>query len=100
MGAVAAAAMMRKQREVVEAYRKAGATSAATAKTLGALGLDANRAVKQLKGHAVLHETAPEVYYLDERSWEALGRMRRRMALLAGLIGLAILAAVLLGTRS
>ncbi len=100
MGAVVAAAMVRQQREVVETYRKAGATSPANARTPGSLGLDSNRAVGQLKGHAVLRETAPEVYYLDEPSWEALGRMRHRLALMVGLIALLALTAVLIGTRS
>jgi hypothetical protein len=99
MGAVIAAGMIRKQREVVEAYRKAGATSAANARTPGSLGLDSNRAVGQLKEHAVLRETASDAYYLDEPSWGALRRMRQRMALTIGLIALFALTVALIATR-
>ena len=81
MGAAAAAAVIiRKERELVERFREAGATSASTAKTADALGVHPRLAWERLERHAVIRPAAGGAYYLDEPSWEALRRMRRRVA--------------------
>jgi len=100
MGAVIMAAAMQKEREVLRAFRTAGATSAANPRTFASLGLDDGMIARRLKAHAVLREVTPGSYYLDEPSWRALEVMRRRMVLIVAVIGLIILVGVLVATKS
>ena len=79
MAASAAAAIVIKEKHIVEAYRFAGATSPDRAATPASLGVHERIAFRKLVGHAVLRETQPGMYYLDEPSWAALGNMRRRI---------------------
>lgn len=79
MGA-AAAVIMRRQRDIVETFRAAHATSAETARGTGELGLDENHIFHGLIRRAVIRPTSDGRYYLDEPSWRALGSMRRRAA--------------------
>ena len=85
MGASAAAAIViKRERDLVEHFRAAGATSPQTAQSPGALGVDFNNMVwRILVNGAVIREgtAGGGAYYLDEPSWEALGRRRRRLAL-------------------
>ena len=90
MGASAAAAvMLLKEKHIVSALRQAGATSPATANTPAAIGVDERIAFHKLLRRTVLREGEPGRFYLDELSWEALRRARRRTALLIGLLVLA-----------
>ena len=100
MGAVIMAAAMRKEREVLSAFRKAGATSSTHPCTFAALGLDDGMVARRLMSHAVLREVTPGHYYLDEPSWQALEAMRHRMVLVVAVIGLIILVGVLLAGNS
>lgn len=84
---------------MVTAFRRAGATSPATATTLAALHLSDGTASRQLRGHAVLREAAPGTYYLDEPSWTALEATRRRMAMIMLTIALVFLLGVVVTTR-
>jgi hypothetical protein len=81
MGAAAAIAVMRlKEREVVDDFRAAGALTPATAQSYAAMGFGATRAVERLHRDAVIRETSPGLYYLDEEVWIAVRRNRRRRA--------------------
>lgn len=99
MGASAAAAILIKERHIVEAYQRAGATSPGTAVTPASLGVEQRLAFKKLVSRAVLRETTPGTYYLDEPSWRAARSLRRHMVAIVLLI--AILFALLswFGTR-
>ena len=89
MGAGATVAIIvLKENEIVEAFRRAGATATAAAAAPTALGVHEHRLFRKLCQRAVLREARPGFFYLDEPSWEAVGRMRRRL-------GLAILLVVL-----
>jgi hypothetical protein len=79
MGAAIAAVIARRERDVVQLFRRASATSPSTARSLSALDLDDALAVKRLRNRAVLRETDNGDYYLDEQSWTALRRTRRRL---------------------
>ena len=79
MGA-AVTVMLIKERQVVDAFMRAGATSAATAVrpddvsvVVGGVG------GRRLLRGAVLREAGDGRYYLDILSWEALRRHRRRV---------------------
>ena len=80
MGA-AAAAILRKERDIVNTYRGVGATSPDRARSPDELDVPRRVAFGRLVQRAVLRDTGDGRYYLDEPSWEALRGIRRRMAL-------------------
>ena len=90
MGATAAAIIIRRERELVDHFRRAGATSPQTAQTPSALGVEQRFAWERLIDGAVIRTGASGTFYLDEPSWQALGRRRRTVA-----VGIAILVASL-----
>jgi hypothetical protein len=81
------------QRGTVEAFRRAGATSPAHAKTLGEVGITDGRRVERLEKLGVLRDIGGRHYFLDEPSWRALRVVWRRV----GLGVVLIVGAVLLG---
>lgn len=87
MGAPAIAAIIRRrEREVVADFRRTGATSAATAKSLQELGLHDSWPVRRLQRRAVIREPEPGIMYLDEEVWTAVRRARRRAGLVLGAV--------------
>lgn len=90
--AVVAAAIRRREMEVVDDFRAAGANSRETAQSYTAIGLGQSLGLRRLRQRAVIREAAPGTYYLDEEVWTAVRRTRRRMAT----VFLAILAVFLL----
>jgi len=97
MGAAAVAAILRRrEQEVVDDFRAAGATSPATAQSYTAIGLGESIAIKRLHNRAVIREAAPGMYYLDEEVWAAVRRTRRRLvSVLLSIIALFVLGLVL-----
>jgi hypothetical protein len=93
MGAAVAAVLIRREKEVVDDFRAAGATSRDTAQSYTAIGLGQSLGLKRLRDRAVIREAAPGTYYLDEEVWTAIRRTRRRIATAL----LSILAFLLLG---
>ncbi|HEY3133908.1 MAG TPA: hypothetical protein VGJ47_04695 [Gemmatimonadaceae bacterium] len=91
--AVVAAAMRRREQEVIDDFRAAGATLPERAQSYTAIGLGESLAVRRLRNRAVIRETAPGVYYLDEEVWAAVRRTRLRLLT----VFMGILAALLLG---
>jgi hypothetical protein len=73
--------ILRKERHVVEHFRQAGAVSPATAKRLDDLHERHGLGLRRLRHRAVIREAAPDLFYLDEEVWHALGRTRRRVSL-------------------
>ena len=97
MGAAVIAIIARKERDLVELFTREGATSPVAAKTLQELNLDDHGvAMRRLRSRAVVRETGGR-YYVDLESWEALRRMRQRIALVLGLVALALAVSVALG---
>ena len=91
--AVVAAAMRRREQEVIDDFRAAGATSPERAQSYTAIGLGDTLALRRLRNRAVIREGAPGAYYLDEEVWAAVRRTRLRMAT----VFVAILAVFLIG---
>ena len=90
MGAsVAIAASMKKERDVRDAFRAAGATTPANAMSLETVGIEETMAVRRLKRRAVIREAAPGLFYFDEDVYLAVSSTRRRIALL--LVGTLVL---------
>lgn len=95
MGAAVAAAVVRRERMIVEAYRDAGAVSPERARAPDELLVHQRIAFRRLVEHAVLREAGGGRYFLDEPSWAAVRGMRRRMALVMALLVLIIAVGVL-----
>jgi hypothetical protein len=72
--------ILRKERHVVEHFREAGAVSPSTAKRLDDLHERHGLGLRRLRTRAVIREAAPDLFYLDEEVWHALGRTRRRVS--------------------
>jgi hypothetical protein len=98
MGA-AAAIILRRERDIVQVYRGAGATDARTARTPDDLGVERRLPFGMLVRHAVLRDAGDGRYYLDEPSWEALRRMRHRLVVIMLLIVAVLFAAGAFGVR-
>ena len=87
MGASAAAAIViRREKDLVAHFRAAGAIAATNARSPSELGVHEQMAWDRLVDRAVIREAEPGRYYLDEASWKALRNMRRRMAVLLGIV--------------
>ena len=88
MGA-AAAAMVVAERRMIEAFERAGATSAATALTPDEVGVETSSlGWRRLTNRAVIREAAPGSgrYYLDREVWQAVRRTRMRLIVILILI--------------
>jgi len=98
MGAAAAVAIMRRrEREVVDDFRAAGAGSPPPAPTHNAIGLGESSALRRLHDRAVIRESAPGLWYLDEEVWTAVQRTRRRVAVVMLVLVVLIFAGVAMG---
>jgi hypothetical protein len=91
--AVIVAAMRMREREVIDDFRAAGATSPDRAQSYTAVGRGESLAVRRLRNRAVIREASPGVFYLDEEVWAAVRRTRLRMVT----VFVAILAVLLVG---
>jgi hypothetical protein len=98
MGAAVAAILIRREKEVVDDFRAAGATSRESAQSYTAIGLGESLGLKRLRDRAVIREAAPGTYYLDEEVWTAVRRTRRRVATVFLLILTLFLLGVVVGT--
>ena len=72
--------MLIKERQIVEAFMRAGATSASSAVHPGDIGVDLTSiGGRRLAGRAIIREAGEGRCYLDLPAWEALRRHRRRV---------------------
>jgi hypothetical protein len=86
--AVAAAAMIRKEKLLVEHFRAQRASSPDQARTTAELGVEPHSAWHRLVRAAVIREAADGRFYLDEPSWTARLSVRRRIGLV--LLGIVV----------
>jgi hypothetical protein len=75
-------AILGKERAVLRAFRQAGATDAASARTLDEIGLRPGLGLRRLRNRAVIRVARPEHYFLDEEVWDAVHRSRRRLTVM------------------
>jgi hypothetical protein len=100
MGAsVAAAVIIRKERELVEHFRDAGALSASTASSSSDLGVHERFAWIRLVERGVIREASPGRYYLDEPTWVALRQRRRTLAVVLTIFCVALAGAAMIASR-
>jgi hypothetical protein len=89
--------MRRREQEVVDDFRAAGATSPEQAQSYTALGFGESLALKRLHNRAVIREAAPGMFYLDEEVWAAVRRTRRRIATVIIVLSLILAGGILFG---
>jgi hypothetical protein len=75
-----AAVIIRREKDLVAHFQRAGAVDRASAMTPSALGVEEQFAWERLVSRGVICVGAPGTFYLDEAAWAALRSMRRRMA--------------------
>src|SRR5688572_10148047 len=93
------AVVLGKERRMVAAFEAAGAVSKERAQTLEQLGLHGGLILRRLRERAVVREASPGHFYVDEQSWTAVRRMRRRAISVLGLIALVLLFIVIFFSR-
>lgn len=94
-----AAVILGKERRMVARFVAVGATSRETARTLEQVGVPHGLILHRLENRAVVRHAPPDRYYVDQESWAAVRRSRRRAVSVLGAILLALLLALLFGTR-
>ncbi len=102
MGAAAAVILM-KERQLVEAFERAGATSVARAGFPADIGVEPGGVGwRRLRERAVVRETSAGSgqFYLDLEVWQAVRRTRRRVGLIVLVIVAAVLVSIYLGAGS
>jgi hypothetical protein len=92
MGAPAVAGMIRREKDIIAAFQAMGALDAASARPLGALGLDESRHLDRLQRHGVIRKGSPGTWFVDEAAWTELGVKRRRIAVVLLAVSLFMLA--------
>jgi hypothetical protein len=82
MGA-AVAVMVARERHIVEAFERRGATTVDRACTPEEAGAETSRAWQRLRERSVVRETSPGSgqFYVDVEVWTSLRRARRRIGL-------------------
>lgn len=78
VGAAVAAIILRKERDIVDEFRFAGAISPQSARPIQQIGIDEGIGFRRLRSHEVVRESSPGYYYLDEGVWAAVRRTRHR----------------------
>jgi len=94
-----AAVILARERRMVNRLRTAGAVTPEQARTLDELGITTGVILRRLRERAVIRQAGPDRFYLDEPSWEAVRRSRRRAIHVLGVIALVLLFAVLFARR-
>jgi hypothetical protein len=96
MGA-AVAVMVAKERHIVDAFERYGATSMENGATPGEVGAETGQAWRRLRERSVVREThqGSGRFYVDLDVWESLRRARRRVATV--LLILVVLLGVVVG---
>jgi hypothetical protein len=99
MGAAVAVILM-KERQLVEAFERAGATAASAGRSPAELDVDPDGVGwRRLRERAIVREASPGtgLYYLDVEVWQATRRTRRRVLAVVLIVMLALLAVVVTG---
>jgi hypothetical protein len=94
-----AGVLLGKERRMVARFVALGAVTSAQALTLEQLDIRPGVILRRLRERAVVREAAREHYYVDVESWRAVQRGRRRAVHVVAAIALALLLALIFGTR-
>ena len=70
--------VLAKERRMVARFVAAGATSREQARSLEQVGVSPGVILRRLRERAVVRQVETDRYYVDQESWGAVRRMRRR----------------------
>lgn len=90
LGPIGPAIIARKRRHLLATFRRHGATSPATARTLDELGLGHGMLVRVQEHRHVLVDAGGGRFYLDEEREAAVARTRRLLAAAFILLGIGV----------
>jgi hypothetical protein len=91
----AAGAVLIKERHIVEAFERAGATGPERAQSLDDIPVGSGGlALSRLRQRGIIREITPGRFYADLDTWRGLHRARRRMAVAALIVALLFACAV------
>jgi hypothetical protein len=90
-GAVPAAVVAKKRKEIIRAFRDSGATHRDAARTLQGVGLPPSLLAEVLKLRHVLVEVSDGRFYLDTHREEETARQRKLVAALLALVVVVVL---------
>ncbi|MBA3638805.1 MAG: hypothetical protein M3541_12225 [Acidobacteriota bacterium] len=93
------AILLAKERRLVGRLRTAGAVNPEQARTLEELGISPGVILRRLRERAVIREADTDRFYLDEPSWEAVRRGRRRAIHVLWVVALVVLFAFMFGRK-
>jgi CubicO group peptidase (beta-lactamase class C family) len=93
------AVILAKERRMIARFMAAGATSRERARSLEQIGVTRGVILRRLRERAVVRQVGTDLYYVDQESWRAVRRMRRRAISVIAAIALAIIFAIVFGTR-
>ena len=79
---MAIAIMRRKERDVRDAFHKAGALDPTNSQPLPDIGVEESMALRRLIRHHAVRESSPGCFYFDEAVWQEVRAARGRMALM------------------
>lgn len=83
MGSAMMAITMLRERQMAEAFERAGATSPEHARSLDEIGISMHGiGWGRLTRRAIVRESSPGLYYLDLPSWVATRKMRRQRSII------------------
>lgn len=100
MGAVVAAMIIKREKDLVAHFEQMRATSPAAAQSLEALQVEHNQFFRRLERGAVIRQSPTGLYYLDQPSWVARNAMRRRIVIIVLMVAAVFAAAVAYNARS
>jgi len=83
VGTSAATLIIAKERHIVRAFQRAGATTPASAVTPASIGVAEHLVFRRLRDRAILREAGRNTFYLDAMSWQAARAVRRRLVFIA-----------------
>lgn len=94
----AVAVLLIKERHIVAAFERAGATTPERAQTPADLGVDSDRfAWSRLRDRAIVREADAGRFYVDIEVWKATRRMRQRILFVVAAV--AVLVALIMTLR-
>lgn len=97
-GAAVVLVVARKERDLIDHFRRVRALSPETAATSASIGVEERHAWHRLARRGIIHQAPNSGWYLDEDALVSLGQTRRKRALAIIAVVLALFVASLVRT--
>ena len=74
--------MRGREREVRDAFKRAGALDAGTARSLAEIEVEEGVTMRRLQRETIVRESSPGCFYFDEETWDSVRATRLRLGLM------------------